>query len=121
DGSRLLNNANELAIIDLEKQPGEKLAVTHKTPRSFGHKPQKAVFSPTMFIAKQDRRLLVVLSEAEVTLIDLTHLADHRETIVQLGGEQNRSINPVQVLFGAGDPTLYSRGSSTDDIFLFEL
>ena len=79
------------------------------------------MFSPTLRINEEDRRLLVVLSQAEVTLFNLTHL-DRNETIVQLGGADNREVNPQQVLFSeAGDPTLYVRGASSDDIFVFRL
>jgi hypothetical protein len=119
DDGRLLNNANELAVVDLDGKAGTISSVTPKTPQSFGHTPTGAVFSPTMDIAGERRRLLVVLSAAEVTLIDLNHL-DRRETIVQLG-DTGRTISPVQVLFGATEPTLYVRGSASDDIFVFRL
>ncbi|HEX2677851.1 MAG TPA: hypothetical protein VHM19_14460 [Polyangiales bacterium] len=118
---RLLNNANELAIVDLDAKPSSDAAVTHKTPPSFGHTPSGAVFSPTMRVAGVDRRLLIVLSAAEVTIIDLDHAADRRETIVQLGGATNQSVNPVQVLFGQDEATLYIRGTGSDDIYVFHL
>ncbi len=118
DAGRLLGNANELAIVDLDAKAGTP-AVTHKTPQSFGHTPTGAVFSKPMTIAGESRRLLVVLSAAEVTLIDLGHL-DRRETIVQLG-DSGRTINPTQVLFSDSDPTLYVRGQASDDIYVFQL
>lgn len=121
NGDRLLNNANELVIVDLDKKPSEKLAVTHKTPPSFGHTLKTALFSPEMRIAEEDRRLLIVLSAAEVTIIDLNHLDGRRETTVQIGGDENRNIDPAQVLFGVGEPTLYIRGNGSDDIFVFRL
>ncbi len=121
DESRLLNNANALVVIDLDEKPTSKAAVTPKTPPSFGHRPTKAVFSPMMTIAEEkDRRLLVVLSAAEVTLIDLNHL-DHRETVVQLGGPDSPTVDPEQVLFDAAHATLYVRGASSNDIFAFTL
>lgn len=121
ESDRLLNNGNELAIVDLDKKPSDELAVVHKTPPSFGNTPTAAFFSPVMRIAGEDRRLLVVLSAAEVTLVDLGHLADRRETIVQIGGASSRRVNPVQVIFGAGEPTLYIRAEASDDIYVFRL
>jgi hypothetical protein len=118
DEGLLLNNANELAVVDLNGKTGTS-AVKHKTPQSFGHTPTGAVFSPAMQIAMEERRLLVVLSAAEVTLIDLNHL-DRRETIVQLG-DAGRTVSPVQVLFSKSDPTLYVRGAASNDIFVFRL
>ncbi len=123
DSGRLLNNANELVVVNLDAEPGTDGARTHKTPRSFGHTPTSAVFSPStqlMHINGEDRRLLVVLSASEVTLIDLNHL-DRRETVVQLGAAQSSTVNPEQVLFGTDEPTLYIRGSASDDIFMFRL
>jgi hypothetical protein len=116
DSSRTLNNPNELVVVDLDKAPDEEDAVTRKTPDGLGHTLTRVIVSPSMRIAKEDRRLLVVLSAAEVTLFDLNHL-DRRATIVQL--DETRLINPVQVLFGNPNPTLYVRAANSDNIFMF--
>jgi hypothetical protein len=121
EDGRVLSNANQLAIVDLGAKPSEKRAVTHRTPTSFGHRATHAVFSPTIRIAEEDRRLLVVLSDAEVTIIDLGH-PDRRETVVQLGGSTGRSIQPTQVLWSStGEPTMYVRGDASNDVFAFRL
>jgi hypothetical protein len=113
---RTLNNPNELVVVDLDKKPSEDGAVTRKTPDGLGHTLSRVIVSPTLPIAGEDRRLLVVLSAAEVTLFDLNHL-DRRATIVQL--DETRLINPTQVVFGAPNPTLYVRADNSDNIFMF--
>ncbi|HEY2735874.1 MAG TPA: hypothetical protein VGI70_17875, partial [Polyangiales bacterium] len=113
---RTLNNPNELVVVDLEKQPSDDGAVTRKTPDGLGHTLSKVVVSPTLHIVDEDRRLLVVLSAAEVTLFDLNHL-DRRATIVQL--DETREIDPAQVIFGPPNPTMFVRADSSDNVFMF--
>jgi hypothetical protein len=113
---RTLNNPNELVVVDLDKQPADDGAVTRKTPDGLGHTLTRVIVSPALRIAEEDRRLLVVLSAAEVTLFDLNHLT-RRATIVQL--DETRLINPTQVVFGAPNPTLYVRAQNSDNIFMF--
>jgi hypothetical protein len=116
---RLLGNPNEVAIVDLD-EPDADLAVEQRTLRSFGDSPQAVVFSPTMNIVGQDRRLAVVLSQANVTLIDLDHL-DRVETTVQLSSPGGGAVAPAQVLFNPDAPEIYVRGSGSDDVFVFNL
>jgi hypothetical protein len=113
---RTLDNPNELVVVDLDKAPEEDDAVTRKTPEGLGHTLSSVLVSPSMNIAGQDRRLLVVLSAEEDTLFDLNHL-DRRATIVQL--DESRAINPEQVEFSESNPTLYVRGQSSDSVYMF--
>ncbi len=123
NAERLLDNQNEVAIVDLSKQPKDKDAVTLRTLRSYGDSPQSVVFSPSMSILGEQRRLAVVLSQTKVTLIDLDHL-DRQETTVQLsdatGGSQ---VQPAQVEFNASasTPEIYVRGTGSSDVFVFAL
>jgi hypothetical protein len=74
-----------------------------------------------MNILGEDRRLAVVLSDTNVTLIDLTHL-NRLETTVDLSGAQGDAlVKPKQVLFNPNRPELYVRGASSNDIFVFTL
>jgi hypothetical protein len=118
NSGRLLDNPLEIAIVDLDES-GED-AVTLRTPRSFGDAPKQVYFSPRMRIGEEDRRLAVVFSEADVTLIDLDHL-DRVETTVPLSGSTNRDILPEQVVFDAERAALYVRGSASDDLYVFQL
>lgn len=119
---RLLDNPNEVALVDLDKKASDESAVTLRTLRSFGDSPDRVVFSPSMLIAGEDRRLAVVLSDTNVTLVDLDHL-DRRETTVQLAGDAAASsrITPAQVLFNGGAAELYVRGTGSADVFVFNL
>lgn len=113
---RTLDNPNELVVVDLDKAPNAEGAVTRKTPDGLAHTLTSVLVSPLLRIAEEDRRLLVVLSAAEVTLFDLNHL-DRRATIVQL--DETRMINPVQVVFSTHHPALYVRAQNSDNIFMF--
>jgi hypothetical protein len=126
DAERLLENPNEIAIVDLDATPNpdptKDDSVELRTLRSFGDSPDSVVFSPPMLIAGEERRLAVVLSNTNVTLIDLTFL-DRRETTVQLAGEGTAvsRVTPQQVLFNPDAPELYVRGNGSSDVFVFNL
>jgi hypothetical protein len=117
---RLLDNPNEVAIVDLELSPEAAGAVTLRTLRSFGDSPLAVVFSPPMLIVGEERRLAVVLSETNVTLLDLDHL-DRVETTVQLSSPGGGAVAPAQVLFNPDAPEIYVRGAGSDDVFVFNL
>jgi hypothetical protein len=120
--TRLLENPNEVAIVDLNQDPAKKnnTAVHLRNLRSFGDSPLSVTFSPTMRILDEDRRLAVVLSKTNVTLIDLAHL-DRLETTVQLSDPGGQAVAPTQVMFSPDTPELYVRGSSSNDVFVFNL
>lgn len=117
---RLLGNPNEVAIIDLDARSEIDDAVHNRTLRSLGDTPTKVLFSPTMSILGEDRRLAVVLSTRNVTLIDLAHL-DREETTVQLSQELGSPASPAQIVFSTTDPVLYVRGATADDLYAFDL
>ncbi|MDH5674663.1 MAG: hypothetical protein OEZ06_21225 [Myxococcales bacterium] len=117
---RLLDNPNEVAVIDLDASPDGGGAISLRTLRSFGDSPERIVFSPTMTIVGEERRLSLVLSQTNVTLLDLDHL-DRRETTVQLSGSGGPLVQPSQVVFSETEPVLYVRGEGSDDVFVFNL
>lgn len=114
--SRTLDNPNELVVVDLERKVDEEGAVTGKSPAGLAHTLTRVIVSPSMTIAGEERRLLVLLSAAEVSVFDLNHL-DRRATIVQL--DERRNVDPIQVLFSTSQPTFYVRATSSDNIFMF--
>jgi hypothetical protein len=118
----LLDNPNEIAIVDLSKDPKtQKMdAVRSRTLRSFGDSPLAVIFSPMMHIVNQDRRLAVVLSKTNVTLIDLFNL-DRQETTVQLSEPGGQAVEPTQVMFSSDTSEIYVRGASSSDVFVFSL
>jgi hypothetical protein len=77
-------NPNEIVIFDLTKPPGPNNPVA-RTLQSFGSSPQRLTFSPTMLlpagavaagVTATPRRLLVVETDIDVTMVDLTHAFD---------------------------------------------
>jgi hypothetical protein len=119
-GGRTLQNVNELVVVDLERQPSDDGAVTSKTPEGLAHAFETALISPQLPIAGENRRLLVLLSAAEITLFDLNHI-ERRGTIVELGEGEGRMPKPTQVLFGENEPVMYVRGDNANDVFVFRL
>ena len=117
---RLLDNPNEVAIVDLDAAPKDSGAVTLRTLRSFGDSPRAVIFSPMMAIAGEDRRLAVILSDTNVTLLDLDHL-ERRETTVQLTSEGSASVVPSQVTFNTNAPEIYVRATGSSDVYVFNL
>ena len=117
---RLLDNPNEVAIVDLDKGPKDDGAITLRTLRSFGDSPRGVIFSPEMAIAGEVRRLAVVLSDTNVTLLDLDHL-DRRETTVQLTSEASASVVPSQIAFNPDAPEIYVRAEGSSDVYVFNL
>jgi hypothetical protein len=120
--ARLLENPNEVAILDLTKDPAKDKAgaIKLRTLRSFGDSPLAVVFSPNMTILGTERRLAVVLSAANVTLIDLSHL-DRQETTVQLSAAGGQPVAPTQVVFNGQNAEIYVRGAGSSDVFVFTL
>jgi hypothetical protein len=117
---RLIDNPNEIAIVDLSKAPKDDGAIDLRTLQNLGELPQSVVFSPTMNIVGDDRRLAIVLSHKNVTLIDLDHL-DRLETTVQLSATGDGAVEPAQVAFNPNAPELYVRGAASNDVFVFNL
>jgi len=100
--SSFVANPNELSIVDLAKPPGAGNP-TSLTLRSFGGRPQSLIFTPTLGLPSAARRLLVVLTDRDVGLIDLSDPASGDVT-VRLSTTGDR-VAPVQVVVSDGDPT----------------
>ena len=127
---QLLFNPNEIAVIDLTRAPSAATPANpltdnpvRRTVRSFGGIPNRVVFAPPTIIAGSERRLAIVLSDAYITVLDLTQ-PDHIETTVRLTlPEDARGIAPEQVLFDfdADRRTIYLRASLSNDIYVVRL
>ena len=99
--SSFVANPNELAIVDLAKAPG--LAnPTSLTLRSFGGRPEALIFTPLLDLPGAARRLLVVLTDRDVGLIDLSE-PEKGDVTVRLSSTGDR-VTPVQVAVSDGDP-----------------
>lgn len=102
-----VENPNELVLLDLEAPPSENNPVT-TTLRSFGGRPQRVTFAPSLTLPEGPRRLLVVETEQDVSLLDLDRVRDavpRPEITVRLtGGSDSRVIRPAGVAFHDGAP-----------------
>jgi hypothetical protein len=109
DLKSFVENPNEIVIVDLEVPPDDKKAVTPRTLRSFGAKPQRMTFTPELSLPGGKRRLLVVETEQYVSLLDLDHLHDdvpRADITVRLtSGSSSRVVTPGGIVIDDGDPT----------------
>jgi hypothetical protein len=110
-GASFVENPNEIVVVDLTA-PAEQ-AVTPRTIRSFGARPQRVSFTPTLNLPGGARRLLCVETDQDIALLDLDHLRDtpqRPEITVRLTSGASAVINgPAGVVFDDGD------GAQNDD------
>jgi hypothetical protein len=99
--SSFVANPNELSVVDLSQAPGAANP-TSLTLRSFGGRPEALIFTPTLALPSAATRLLVVLTDRDVGLIDLAH-PDRGDVTVRLSTTGDR-VTPVQVAVSDGDP-----------------
>ncbi|MFO0761497.1 MAG: hypothetical protein U0359_33770 [Byssovorax sp.] len=94
-------NPNELSIIDLDRGAAADNPVP-LTLRSFGGRPEGLLFSPTLALPGGARRLLVVLTDRDAGIIDLSHpeLGDITVRLSSTG----QKVTPAQVVVSDGDP-----------------
>jgi hypothetical protein len=95
-------NPNELAIVDLEHDPGTENP-TPLTLRSFGGRPQSLFSTPTLGLPGGARRLLVALTDRDVGIIDLS--APAKGDITVKLSSTGQTVTPVQIAVSDGDPT----------------
>jgi hypothetical protein len=106
-GKQFVENPNELVLLDLGAEAGPTNPVT-RSLRSFGGRPQRLTFTPTLALPGGSRRLLVVETEQDVSLVDLDHARDdvpRAEITVRLtGGSSSAVVTPAGVVVDDGDP-----------------
>lgn len=105
--ANFVENPNEIVVVDLQG-PIEQ-AVTPRTIRSFGARPQRIQFSPPLGLRDGTRRLLAVETDQDVALLDLDHIKDkpiRPEITVRLTSGTTAQVNkPGGIVFDDGDPT----------------
>ena len=100
-----VQNPNELSIADLTQPP----AAGNPTPltlRSFGGRPRSFFFTPTLELPSGSRRLLAVLTDRDLGIIDLG-APDKGDVTVKLSSS-GQVLTPAQVVVTdgvPGDPT----------------
>jgi hypothetical protein len=95
-----VENPNEIVLFDLQSPPGPSNPVS-RSIQSFGGTPQQLVFTDTLHLPAGPRRLLIVETDRDVTLLDLDHAFDpapRPEITVQLtGGTSTQMLTPAGV------------------------
>lgn len=97
--SQLAENPNELIFVNLIDG-----SIVTRSLRSFGSKPQRFTFTPPLGLPGGTRRLLIVETEQDLTLIDLAHLDRPEITVRLTSGQDARVVQPAGVAFDDGDP-----------------
>jgi hypothetical protein len=117
-------NPNELVLFSL----AEGGAPRPRTIRSFGGSPQELLFTdPLTLPGGETRRFLIVRTNRDITLLDLSDLSRSEITVQLPQTEEGRSSVPVQVVFDDGeeeDPTdarIAVRLANLADIVLLDL
>jgi hypothetical protein len=94
-------NPNELSILDLTAKPSDSNP-TPLTLRSFGGRPQAFFFTPTLELPTGPRRLLTVLTDRDVGIIDLSAPAKGDITVPLNSTGDARA--PLQIAVSDGAP-----------------
>lgn len=101
-----VENPNEIVFVDLTAPP--EAAVTPRTLRSFGGRPQRITFTPPLALPGGLRRLAVVETDQDLSLLDLDNVAAKPErpeiTLRLTSGGSNVALRPAGVVFTDGDP-----------------
>jgi hypothetical protein len=102
-----LENPNEIVIVDLT-QSDAAIAVTPRTLRSFGGRPQRVSFTDTLNLPGGQRRLLVVETDQDVHLLDLDNIRStprRPEITVRLtSGASAAALKPAAIVIDDGEP-----------------
>ena len=99
-----VHNPNELVFLDLSEPP-ETAVERAYTLHSFGGRPVRLTFTPTLGLPGGDRRLLIVESNQDLSILDLA--APSNEISIPLtSGTDNRRLAPAGVTINDGDPAL---------------
>ncbi len=103
-----VENPNEIVMVDLDPATSPDQAVTPRTIRSFGARPQRVSFTPSLNLPGGPRRLLVVETDQDLSILDLDHVKDkpqRPEITVRLTNGATAEVNkPGGVVFDDGDP-----------------
>ena len=117
DSDGFFRNPNELAIIDLDQEPGASNP-TLKTVRSFGSVPDGIVLSPAMAIPGAEdptpRIFAFVLALNNLTVIDATY-PERNEVSIRLDLD-GAAVRPREMVFAPNTATAYLRSENARDV-----
>jgi hypothetical protein len=107
-----VQNPNEIVLFDLTKPPSYAPAPPNpvlRTIQSVGGTPQQLLFTPTLMLPKGPRRLLLIETTVDLTMLDLNHAFDQPtpppEITVQLtSGANADQVTPAGIAMDGRDP-----------------
>lgn len=120
----LVSNPNELILVELDRG---RETLPSQTLDSYGGKPRKFRFSPELNVpGTQPRRLLVVLREKDLAIIDLTNLDAPEITVGMPEKAGGGFATPADVAFhdgvaGETEPMLAVRLEGDPSVYLLTL
>jgi hypothetical protein len=96
-----VENPNELVIVDVSTPPGATTPVPH-TLMSFGGRPQRFTFTPTL-PSPVNHPLLIVESDQNLSLLQLDNPATPEISVPLTNGSDTRLLSPAGVTVYPGD------------------
>lgn len=103
DAGGVVVNPNELILVNLKDPNVPPLS---KTIRSFGGRPQRFTFTTPLLLPNGPaRRLLIVETEQDVSIIDLAHPERPEVTVRLPQTPYGQPGSPAEVAYDDGDPT----------------
>lgn len=118
----LLRNPSQIAVIDLESDPGEGNPWS-RTIRAFGSTPRAVEISPPLSLPQGgSRELALVLADNVLTLIDVA-APKRGEISVQMtrAGSDDKTVRPLEAVFSAGPGKIFVRTDGSDDLYALTL
>ena len=100
----LVSNPNELLLVDLTQPASPGVNPVSHTLRSFGGKPVRFTFTDALELPGGARRLLLVETEQDVAVVDLSQPAAPEITIQLSSGQNATVVHPQGVAVSDGDP-----------------
>jgi hypothetical protein len=107
-----VQNPNEIVLFDLNKLPSNAPASPNpilRTIQSVGGTPQQLLFTPTLMLPKGPRRLLLIETTVDLTMLDLNNAFEQPtpppEITVQLtSGANADQVTPAGIAVDGRDP-----------------
>jgi hypothetical protein len=119
-GSGVVVNPNELELVDLSATGSD--AITSKTLRSFGGKPNRFTFTAPLVVPGSDpKRFLIVERDTDLVLIDLANPSANEVTVPLPKNDVGGSASSAQVVYDADSATIGVRVTGTTSVFLLQL
>jgi hypothetical protein len=119
-GSGVVVNPNELELVDLSGTGSA--AITPKTLRSFGGKPNRFTFTAPLAVPGGDpKRFLIVERDSDLVLIDLANPSASEVTVPLPNTDVGGSATSAQVVYDADSATIGVRVTGTTSVFLLQL